>query len=157
MKYIQKEKFTWTRKTTVNMGKIEATIELINGKDAEEARNNNLGEEEIRCIQICAQVDTGSMYLYINENIQQVLQLPVIRIKKVQLADGRPVSCDFVGPIELRFKNRVVDCAGAVVLPGSAEPLLGLLPLEEMDVIIDPNRNELIVNPDHPDYALNRI
>jgi hypothetical protein len=40
-----------------------------------------------------------------------------------------------------------------MVLPGDCEPLLGAIPLEDMDVLIDPQRQELIVNPDHPYFA----
>ncbi len=36
-----------------------------------------------------------------------------------------------------------------MVLPGDAEPLLGAIPREEMDVLIHPLRNELMVNPEH--------
>jgi len=39
------------------------------------------------------------------------------------------------------------------VLPGDSEPLLGAIPLEDMDVIIHPQRQELVVNPDHPYFA----
>jgi clan AA aspartic protease len=157
MKYIQKEKFTWTRKTTSIVGRVEATIELINGIDAQQARQKNIGKDEVRRFTVKSLVDTGSLYLCINESIQEVLQLPLIGTKKVVLANDRPIKCDYVGPVEIKFNNRTVECASAIVLPGNAECLLGLLPLEEMDVIIDVNRNELIVNPDHPDYALNRI
>ena len=41
-----------------------------------------------------------------------------------------------------------------MVLPGSSEPLLGAIPMEEMDVLIPPLRQELVVNPDHPDMAV---
>lgn len=41
----------------------------------------------------------------------------------------------------------------AMVLPGDAEPLLGAISLEDMDVLIHPLRQELIVNPDHPYFA----
>ena len=40
-----------------------------------------------------------------------------------------------------------------MVLKGDSEPLLGAIPMEEMDVLIHPRRQELIVNPDHPYYA----
>jgi hypothetical protein len=40
-----------------------------------------------------------------------------------------------------------------MVLPGDSEPLLGAIPLEDMDVIIHPLRQELIVNPEHPYFA----
>ena len=40
-----------------------------------------------------------------------------------------------------------------MVLPGDNEPLLGAIPLEDMDVLIHPLRQELIVNPEHPYFA----
>jgi len=40
-----------------------------------------------------------------------------------------------------------------MVLPGGSEPLLGAIPLEDMDVLVNPYRRELIVNPDHPYFA----
>ena len=157
IEYGYNNRFIWKRTTTQGMGRVEADIELVNGLDLIEAGRHSMGEDEIRRISVRSLVDTGSLYLCINENIQQVLQLPVLGSKRVVLADDQAIECDFVGPVEIKFKNRTIKCAKALVLPGSAETLLGLLPLEEMDVIIDPNRNELIVNPDHPDYALHRI
>lgn len=139
------------------MGRVEATIALINLYDALQARKNIIGEDEVRRFTVNTLVDTGSQYLCINENIQEVLQLPSLGTEKIKLANDRPEIYDVVGPVVIKFKNRTVKSASAIVLPGNAECLLGLLPLEEMDVIIDVNRNELIVNPDHPDYALNRL
>ncbi|NCI45155.1 hypothetical protein [Sediminibacterium soli] len=40
-----------------------------------------------------------------------------------------------------------------MVLPGDAEPLLGAIPVEDLDVFINPLRQKLTVNPDSPDYA----
>jgi hypothetical protein len=40
-----------------------------------------------------------------------------------------------------------------MVLPCDMEPLLGTIPLEDMDVLIHPQRQELIVNPDHRYFA----
>lgn len=97
-------------------------------------------------------VDTGSLNLAINENIQEQLQLPVIDKRKAQLANGSIIECDVVSPVEVKFKNRSTTCR-AMVLPGNSEPLLGAIPIEDMDVLIDPQRQELIVNPDHPYFA----
>ena len=44
-----------------------------------------------------------------------------------------------------------------MVLPGDCEPLLGAIPLEDMDVMIDIQRQELIVNPAHPYFAQMKI
>ena len=90
--------------------------------------------------------------LAINENIKEQLQLPVVEMRKAQTATGQIVECEVVAPVELKFKNRRTSC-NAIVLPGDAEPLLGAIPLEDMDVLIHPLRNELIVNPEHPYFA----
>jgi len=44
-----------------------------------------------------------------------------------------------------------------MVLPGDNEPLPGAIPLEDMDVLIHPQLQELIVNPDHPYFAQIKI
>ncbi len=134
------------------MGLIYAEIKLINYEDLVLARRNYIGEDEIKSMTVNMLVDTGNIYMRINENIQEQLQLPVIEQRKGQLANGHIVEYDVVGPLEVKFKNRrcTVD---AMVLPGDNEPLLGAIPLEDMDVLVHPYRQELIVNPDHPYFA----
>ena len=134
------------------MGLVYAEIELINGEDIALARRHVIRQDEIKSMRVSALVDTGSFMLAINENIQQQLQLPVVEKRKAQLADGSILHCDVVAPLELRFKNRATTCR-AMVLPGDSEVLLGAIPLEDMDVLIHPLRQELIVNPDHPYFA----
>jgi hypothetical protein len=40
-----------------------------------------------------------------------------------------------------------------MVLKGDNEPLLGAIPFEDMDVIIHPLTQEIMVNPEHVYYA----
>lgn len=40
-----------------------------------------------------------------------------------------------------------------MVLEGSNETILGAIPLEYMDVLIHPQSQQLIINPDHPFYS----
>jgi len=134
------------------MGLIYAEIELINGFDLEMARRHMIGEEEVKRMPLTALVDTGSYMLAINESIQEQLQFPVVEKRKAQLANGHIVECDVVSSVELRFKNRQTTCR-AMILPGDSEPLLGAIPMEDMDVLIHPLRQELIVNPEHPYFA----
>ncbi|TAE40981.1 MAG: clan AA aspartic protease [Runella slithyformis] len=134
------------------MGLIYADIELINGEDLVLAKRHYIGEDEVKRMWVSMLVDTGSVYLCINENIQEQLQLPFKEKRKGPLADGRIVEYNVVGPIELKFKNR--SCTtNAMVLPGDNEPLLGAIPMEDMDVVIRPQRQELEVHPDHPYFA----
>lgn len=134
------------------MERIYADIKLINAYDLALVRRNIIAENDIRSMTVKMLVDTGSIYMCINETIQEQLQLSVVEKRKGQLADGSVVEYDVVGPIEVRFKNRrcVVD---AMVIPGDNELLLGAIPLEDMDVLIHPQRRELIVNPEHPYFA----
>ena len=134
------------------MGVVYAEIELINGYDLENARRHIIGQEEIKRMNVTMLVDNGALMLCINEVIQEQLQFPVDEKRKAETADGRIVECDVVKGVELRFKNRKTTCR-AMVLPGNSEPLLGAIPLEDMDVLIHPQRQELIVNPEHPYFA----
>ncbi len=134
------------------MSLVYAEIKLINGEDIALARRHVIDEDEVKKMWVTALVDTGSYMLAINENIQEQLQLPVVEKRKAQLANGHIMECNVVAPVEVRFKNRQTTCR-AMVLPGDSEPLLGAIPLEDMDVLIHPLRQELIVNPDHPYFA----
>lgn len=131
---------------------VYAEISLINGDDLALVRRNIIGEDEVKRMWVTALVDTGSYMLCINENIQEQLQLPVVETRKAQMANGTIIECAVVAPVEIRFKNRR-STQSAMVLPGDSEPLLGSIPLEDMDVLIHPLRQELIVNPDHPYFA----
>lgn len=135
------------------MGLVYADIELINAVDAENAKKNIIGIDEIRKVSLNVLVDSGAYMMAINETIQSQLELPFIEKRKVQVAESRIVEYDVVGPVYVKFANRKATC-NTFVLPGDSEPLLGAIPMEEMDVMIHPQRQELIVNPEHPNYAV---
>jgi clan AA aspartic protease len=134
------------------MGLVYADITIINKEDLILAKRNIIGEDEVKKMDINVLVNTGSYMLAINETIQEQLQLPVVETRKAQLANSSVVEYDVVGPIEVKFKNRRCS-VDAMVLPGDNEPLLGAIPMEDMDILIHPLRQELIVNPDHPYFA----
>jgi hypothetical protein len=54
--------------------------------------------------------------------------------------------------VEIKFKNRGCN-VDAMVLKGENKPLLGAIPIEDMDVLTHPLRQELIVNPEYPYFA----
>ena len=135
------------------MGMVYATIELINAVDQENAKRHIIGDDEVKRMQLNILVDSGAYMMAINETIQSQLELPFVEKRRVQMADGRVVEYDVVGPVHVHFENRKATC-NAFVLPGDNEPLLGAIPMEEMDVLIHPQRQALIVNPEHPNYAV---
>jgi clan AA aspartic protease len=134
------------------MDLIYAEIELINGEDISFARKHIIGEDQIKRMSVKALVDTGVYMLCINEEIQAQLKFPVAERRTGQLANGQIMEYDVVSHVELKFKNRRTMC-NAMVLPDDNEVLLGAIPMEDMDVLIHPQRQELIVNPEHPYFA----
>lgn len=94
--------------------------------------------------------DTGAVHLCIPENVRARLQLEAITNKEVTLADGSARLVPYVGPIEIRFKNRV-GFAGALVL--GDQVLMGAIPMEDMDLVVMPRTRELDVNPRSPDIG----
>lgn len=134
------------------MGLVYAEIQLTNGDDLALARKGLLAKEKAKKVITTALVDSGAYMLTINEEVRSQLDLPVIDTDWAELADGSKMQVDVAGPVEIRFENRRVN-ADAMVLPGATEVLLGAIPMEGMDVLIDPMRQKLIVNPESPDRA----
>ena len=131
------------------MRKIYATIELINTRDIILSDAGQLPKEGIRKMEVNILVDSGAYNLAINETLKEQLGLPIIDEQVFQLANGQQEKYPIVGPIDLRFENRATTTR-AVLLPGDAEPLLGQIPLEDMDVVLLPREERMIVNPDTP-------
>ena len=105
---------------------------------------------ELQPVEVAALVDSGSLHLCIPAHVQIQLGLEEIDQKEVTLADGSKRLVPYVGPVELRFKNRT-GFAGSVVI--GDEVLLGAIPMEDMDLVIIPKTRTLDVNPDSPNIA----
>ena len=131
---------------------VYADLEIINTIDIALAKKSIIGEEEIKSLRVNALVDTGAYNMCINEIIQSQLELPFVEKRTGVLANGEIETYDLVGPLTIKFKNRTTIC-NALVLPGNNEVLLGAIPMEDMDVIIDPKKQTLEVNPEHPYFA----
>jgi len=101
-------------------------------------------------VEVDALADSGAVHLCIPPHVQIQLDLEEGMKKEVALADGSTRLVPYVGPVELRFKNRV-GFAGALVLGN--EVLLGAIPMEDMDLIIIPRTRTLDVNPANPNIA----
>ncbi len=119
---------------------------LVNGKLL--LKNPRL--PDLDPVEVVAMADSGALHLCIPEHIQIQLRLEAIDSKEVTLADGSKRLVPYVGPIELRFKNRV-GFAGALVM--GDQVLIGAIPMEDMDLIIVPKTRALDVNPDSPNIA----
>ena len=134
------------------MGLVYAEIELISGDDLVLYRRGFLSEDKIKRMKTSALVDSGAYMLVINEHIKEQLDLSFIEEQVFRLADESELRAEIVGPVEVKFQNRSTTVRAAV-LPGNAEVLLGSIPMEDLDVVIDPKQQRLIVNPESPYIA----
>lgn len=118
------------------MGLIHAEIELSNPK-----------ESGIASITKEALVDTGALMLCIPEHLQIQLKLEESEKREVTTADGKKHLVAYVGPVKIRCLGRTCY-TGALVL--GQQLLLGAVPLEDMDLVVNPARCTVTVNPDSP-------
>jgi clan AA aspartic protease len=136
------------------MGTVYEEITLKNVGDVISVERGYIKEPEIRETTVQVVVDTGAETLIINESVQKQLGLNIIGLRKVKVADGEERLCQRAEPVEVIWKDRDMTCR-PWVLPGAPEVLLGAIPLEEMDLIVDPKNRQLIGA--HGDQPLGRI
>jgi clan AA aspartic protease len=101
-------------------------------------------------LQINALADTGTLHLCIPQDVCDRLRLEKLTDKEVTLADGSTKLVAYVGPIEIRFKNRA-GYGGALVM--GDQVLLGAIAMEDMDLVVIPKTRELDVNPRSPNIG----
>ena len=108
-------------------------------------------------MEVSALVDSGAVHLCIPEHLAIQLSLAELERREVVLADGHRRTVPYVGPVEVRFRNR--RCfTGAVVLSDAVvlgnEVLLGAIPMEDMDLVLRPQLQSVDVNPESPNIPL---
>jgi clan AA aspartic protease len=136
------------------MGMIQTEITLRNVFDESKAREGLIREQEIRSITVTAVVDTGAASLVISEELREKLGLRIVEERSVKLADGRRTACKLTEAVEVHWKDRHWPCA-AVVIQNAETVLLGAIPLEGMDLMINPKTQELVgVHGDTVEYMV---
>jgi clan AA aspartic protease len=124
------------------MGIVHTEITIKNARDVLNGRYENGKAPEVRQTTVQVVVDTGAMTLVINEQMRQQLGLAVVGTKQARLADDTKKTVQIAEPVEVHWKNRSMTCQPWVV--NSGRILLGAIPLEDMDLIVDPAKQELI-------------
>ena len=119
------------------MGFVHAEITLKNVKDGFKAEFGLIDKPEIRQTTVTALVDTGAGTLVINEEMQERLGLDIQGLRWATFANEAREICKITEPVEINWKNRITT-VHALVVPKSGEVLLGAIPLEDMDLMVDP-------------------
>lgn len=117
------------------MGLITVTLELNNARS---------GKKPIRAE---ALVDTGALHLCVSEHVAVQLGLDEVDKREVTTADGKKHLVPYVGPVVIKFEGRTC-MTGALVLGEGV--LLGAIPMEDMDLVVNPALRKVTVNPESP-------
>ncbi len=134
------------------MGLVHTDIELINQDDISLFNSGYIPEDKVRKTNVNVLVDSGAYMMCINEEIRNQLGFKSLGYESATLANGHIEKYEIVGPVTIVFENRNTICR-ALVLPGNNQCLLGAIPMEDMDVVINPKLQKLVVNPEHPFMA----
>ncbi len=104
-------------------------------------------------VEFRALVDTGATFMCVTEEIAHQLGFDTTEVSTqfVRTADGRQLKVPKIAPVEIAFENRTYVTEALVL---GDEPLMGVLPLEAMDLIVDLTKQRIVVNPAHPNYPV---
>jgi predicted aspartyl protease len=125
------------------MGIVKDEITLINARDQINAKCGLMNVEGIRSVTVTAVADSGALRLTIPESVREKLGLEIVGRMNAQLATGEKVECLVSEPVRVSWKDRATSC-DAWVLPGKCNVLLGAIPMEGMDIMVDPVNLRLV-------------
>lgn len=137
------------------MGKVFATIEVINAGDEFNARRGKTAPASIRKIELNSLVDTGATMLVLAPEHITALGLEQTRVARSRNADGTVRDRRIFGPVTVKFGQRTMQTEAAEGAQG-IPTLLGQIPLEGLDLLVDSKNQCLILNPlsPYPDMAM---
>jgi clan AA aspartic protease len=130
------------------MGKVLVTARIENLEDLLAVENKQLATDQVRAVEVAdALVDTGASTLSLPKRMIQQLGLRKFRKRKVRTSAGS-IEVDMYGIVKLIIQDR--DWNGDVIeIPDDCPVLIGQLPLEALDFVIDIGTHRLIGNPAH--------
>lgn len=103
----------------------------------------------VRCL-----VDSGSTYLVLPQHVATQLNLKTLETREATTADGDSHTVPYAGPVRITFENR--NCFVGALIMGD-EVLLGAVPMEDMDLVIQPKLLRLSVNPESPNIPRGHV
>jgi len=115
---------------------------------------SNPRRSDLKSIPVKSLVDTGAVMLCLPEHVVAQLDLEQNGTRDVSTADGRSHKVPYVGPVKVAFGDRLCF-VGALVM--GDEPLLGAVPMEDMDLVIHPLSRTITVNPQSPNFPHHKI
>jgi predicted aspartyl protease len=132
----------------ITQGKVTVPARIENLQDAYEAESGTRPAGDVRTVEVPnALVDTGATMLSLPRRLIAQLGLKRTRSKTARTPAGI-VEFGICGAVRLTVLGR--DCVlEAAEIPDDCPVLIGQMPLEGLDFVVDPIGQRLIGNPEH--------
>jgi predicted aspartyl protease len=129
-------------------GKVVVSVRIENLGDLTMVNKGLMQQDAVKWLAVAdALVDTGATLLSLPKRFVQQLGLVQTRKRTARTAAGI-VAFGIYEPVRLKVQGR--DCIVEVAeIPDECPVLVGQIPLELLDFVVDPIGQKLIGNPDH--------
>lgn len=130
------------------MGKVLVAARIENLEDLFSVKKGLLPAGQVRFVEVPdALIDTGVTGLSLPRQMIAQLGLEALRTRRARMSAGT-VTVQVYGTVRLTIQGR--DCPCEVTeLPDECPALIGQVPLELLDFVVDPISQQLIGNPAH--------
>jgi predicted aspartyl protease len=136
------------------VGRITIDFDVTNHDDRVAVRHDRLEPDKVRHATIKGIVDTGATRLVLPAKVVKKLGLTPSGKVKVRYADGRLGKRDTVEGVYVELLGRH-GIFTAIVEKKRKDALIGAIVLEDLDLIVDCQRNRLV--PRDPDFIISEI
>lgn len=125
------------------MGRVIVTFELMNYSDLKMVERGHLTPDKVRRVALQGVVDTGATRLVLPQGVVDLLGLPVAGRATVHYGDRSSQKRDMVNDAFVQLLGRG-SVFNAIVEPNRTDALLGAIVMEDLDLIVDCGKNELV-------------
>lgn len=134
------------------MGKVTTRIRVENWLDTELVAMG-ARKEQPRAIETDALVDTGAAKFYLKSSIIHQLGLRPVGEIRSRTMSARSETRTLYAPVSLEIQGRT-GRFDVVEMPDSLPNIVGQIPLEDLDWVVDCRNQKLIPNPEHKNGEL---
>ncbi|MHB1556479.1 MAG: hypothetical protein ACYC61_03245 [Isosphaeraceae bacterium] len=133
---------------TSTVGRTVVSARIENVMDLYAASKGQIPDEQVRRIEVFdALVDSGASHLAMPKHLIEQLDTPRISTGRAKTTGGLR-TFDLYGPVRLTIQGRVCSVDVAEIAD-ECPVLIGYIPLETLDLVVDPKNQRVIGNPAH--------
>lgn len=131
------------------MGMIKKKVKITNSADLIKSKAGIIPADKIRSVEVEAIIDSGARMLCLPADLTETLGLEIVDKRTVRYANGDKDIKNIGSTVKFELMGRQTECRVLIEKPG-APVLVGQIPLEDLDFLIDMTKEDLVVNPESP-------